>query len=230
MLIPRVLTTQEEKSQFGPRLSLARRPSTNARVGDAHEPGKNIAEGSAYVPYPDLRATGTFVAILDGDRGEAASLQTGLSSEALGGTTKRIRKSGDSGTRGNPIVLDGPETRVPSQTARNGKRRLRRVRGTVNQSTRQLVGENHKGKQQQQEPPKYNLECVACGNTQRLQDFTTLAKCSHGPVLCAQCFTAWIATQVEESKDQIRCPEAACKVVLEHADIKQYASPATFGQ
>ncbi|KAF1972361.1 hypothetical protein BU23DRAFT_387472, partial [Bimuria novae-zelandiae CBS 107.79] len=83
---------------------------------------------------------------------------------------------------------------------------------------------------QQQEIPTYSHECMACGHIQRLQDCTTLAKCSHGPVLCAQCFTAWIAAQVEESKEKIRCPEAGCKTTLEHAEIKQYASPATFNQ
>lgn len=86
------------------------------------------------------------MAVLDEDKGEAVLLQTGISLQASGGTTKRIRKSGDSGTRGNPIVLDGPETLIPSKTDRGGRRRLRRIKGTIDQSTRRFAGESHEGK------------------------------------------------------------------------------------
>lgn len=211
-------------------LSLARQTSPNARIKDIYESEQKMTEGFGHVQYLDLRVTGTFVAVLDEDKGEAASLQTGISLQASGGTTKRIKKSGDSGTRGNPIVLDGPETLIPSKTDRGGRRRLRRIKGTIDQSTRRFAGESHEGKQRQQQTPSYKHECVACGHAKRLRDFTTLSKCSHSPVLCNPCFAAWIATQVQESKAQIRCPEAACEVTLEHAEVKQYASLATFSQ
>lgn len=75
------------------------------------------------------------------------------------------------------------------------------------------------------EAPAPERECAVCGETVQVEDLPSLANCGHRPETCAECYANWIKSELDNKRwDQVKCPARTCSVILQHQDVKQYAS------
>jgi hypothetical protein len=74
-------------------------------------------------------------------------------------------------------------------------------------------------------------ECAVCGDSYAISELPSLAECEHPPQICAECYSGWIAAQLQGSGwEEANCPEDNCKTKLEYYEIQQIATPETFQQ
>jgi hypothetical protein len=72
-------------------------------------------------------------------------------------------------------------------------------------------------------------DCNVCGESVPVADLPALMGCSHEPQTCRECYTGWIASQLEEKGwRRIGCPESGCGHILEHASVQRYGSTEVF--
>ncbi|KAF2025622.1 hypothetical protein EK21DRAFT_29149, partial [Setomelanomma holmii] len=71
--------------------------------------------------------------------------------------------------------------------------------------------------------------CAVCETCHAVNGLPSLADCEHPPKTCAECYTGWIAAQLEGSNwAGVKCPETKCKVRLTYYEIQQIASTDMF--
>ncbi len=82
-----------------------------------------------------------------------------------------------------------------------------------------------------QNGPSGTRDCAVCGENSLIVDLPSLADCTHRPETCADCFSAWIGTQLRDSSwSEVKCPGNGCKIQLAYFEIQQYATPEVFQQ
>ena len=80
-----------------------------------------------------------------------------------------------------------------------------------------------------EEPEVVMRECIVCGDRACLADLPILTGCTHETRTCSSCYEGWISSQLEEQGwKRIKCPEAKCEQILEHADVQCYSSVEVF--
>ncbi|KAI9767590.1 MAG: Myosin type-2 heavy chain 1 [Geoglossum simile] len=73
--------------------------------------------------------------------------------------------------------------------------------------------------------------CVVCTEAIPTPELPTLTNCKHKPQVCADCYKNWIASELDNtSRKEIRCPESGCGELLNHAEVRQYASPGIYAK
>jgi len=73
------------------------------------------------------------------------------------------------------------------------------------------------------------VECTVCGDTVSSTQFPRLEECSHEPRVCRGCLSDWLTSQVgSTSWNRIVCPSEGCGVLVDHDQMKEYASAETF--
>jgi hypothetical protein len=71
--------------------------------------------------------------------------------------------------------------------------------------------------------------CVVCGDAVPVSQLPALMSCNHEPRTCADCFSNWIASELESKGWQnISCPETNCRNTLQHAEVQIYATLEIF--
>ncbi|KAF1995018.1 hypothetical protein P154DRAFT_612278 [Amniculicola lignicola CBS 123094] len=72
-------------------------------------------------------------------------------------------------------------------------------------------------------------DCVVCGETIPIPELPALMACIHPPQTCAECFSGWIASELESKGwRDIKCPEANCKETIQHIEVQLIAKPEVF--
>lgn len=152
-------------------------------------------------------------------------------------STLSNRQLQNSGTRDNPIRLDDSDsdsdihlvdTPIEEDDANwppGYDQILQEDRDA--QIARQLHEEEEE--RLRQERPVTTRECAVCGLAVLIQELPSLAGCEHEPSTCADCFSGWIASELENKLwNEIKCPGAGCRVILQHHEVKQYATEEVY--
>lgn len=72
-------------------------------------------------------------------------------------------------------------------------------------------------------------DCAVCDDATLVVDLPALASCTHDAEVCADCYTAWLSSQLKANGYQeVKCPGQSCKVSLTYEEIKAYASKEVF--
>jgi hypothetical protein len=70
-------------------------------------------------------------------------------------------------------------------------------------------------------------ECIICREVDVVLACAT-DRCQHRGDTCADCITQIVKFAISESNLNIKCPNTACKEVMEYDDIKMWAEQRTF--
>lgn len=72
-------------------------------------------------------------------------------------------------------------------------------------------------------------DCAVCGDATLVVELPSLSSCTHDANVCADCFSAWLSSQLEENGwQEVKCPGATCKIQLTYEEIKVFASKDVF--
>jgi hypothetical protein len=72
-------------------------------------------------------------------------------------------------------------------------------------------------------------DCAVCGDATLVVELPSLFSCTHNAEVCADCYTAWFGSQLEQNGwQEVKCPGQSCKVNLTCQEIKAYASKEVF--
>ncbi|KAF1835131.1 hypothetical protein BDW02DRAFT_496646, partial [Decorospora gaudefroyi] len=72
-------------------------------------------------------------------------------------------------------------------------------------------------------------ECTVCASEHPIEDYPSLASCTHTPTVCHSCFLQWLHQSMENTTwSSIVCPASTCTNPITHNDVQKYAPAATF--
>jgi hypothetical protein len=155
-----------------------------------------------------------------------------------GGRLASLRRAITSiGTRENPISIDSelddpkpatPErARIQDYVALYGEPMDVDGASPFHEDARPKTANNHADERTHLR----SRDCVVCGDSVHVVDLPSLANCDHRPETCADCYSGWIAAQLQGSSwREAKCPGNKCTTVLSYHEIRLYAQPETFQQ